>query len=73
MKAVAKWLHENIQKNSIKFGMNKTGRVKSQNEKIDVKTSSRIDQKLPPVKRDMNEKLQEELKFLIEIFEEMER
>lgn len=73
MKAAAHWICENIRRNQIKFGMSKTTRVSSVKEKMNKSAIKTTEGKLPPVRGTVNEKLQEELKFLIEIFEEMEK
>lgn len=71
IKAVAKWINENIKKAAIKFRrMRATSHAEKKGED---KSKNKIDLKLPPIRGTSSEKLTEELKFLIEIFEEMEK
>ena len=65
VKAVARWLCDNIKKANIKFNrMRATSNIETKAKPA----VNKLDGKLPPIRGTSNEKLTEELKFLIEIF-----
>lgn len=72
IKSVAKWLQENIKNGNIKFNrMRATSNIET--KMVTKKTKENAHEKLPPIRGTSSEKLTEELKLLIQIFEEMER
>lgn len=82
-RATAKWINENVKKANIKFSKNRSRAMSSEANTQAIRASLGLENpingssdygkkwRLPPIRGTSSEKLTEELKYLVEIFEEM--